>query len=289
MKKMTKVQLVNTITSLAKEMESKLEKERPDMKDIIKYTLDGYYDNPRNVERAELIKIAGELEDIKNSINTNGTDNKTAGKTTTATTEGNKTSTAGKTTNKNTTKGKISEEEATKRILGVINENSTAGKTTTEKPEASTKKNTNKNGATPKNKPVENKKEESLFPKVLEIKSVGKLKLRSDLKNIEEISDAINNNEDLSLVFATYWNKKDLKKFNYDSLGILNKEEYPLEFEKDFDIMQPVYVSESGKVIYAVSVFTDIMNSFLSGDFEQLDGQRFSNGVEFQVYEVIEG
>lgn len=294
MKKMTKVQLVNAITSLAKEMESKLEKERPDMKDIIKYTLNGYYENPRNVERDELLKIAGELEDIKNknSINTNGTDNKTSGKTTTATTEGNKTTPAGKTTNKNTKKGKISEEEATKRILGVINENSTAdktttekGKTSTEKPEASTKK---KNGATPKNKPTENKKEVSLFPEILEINNLGKLKLRTDLNSISEIGEAINNNDSLSLVFATYWNKKDLKKFNYDPLGILSKEEYPLEFEKDFDIMQPLHISDSGKVIYAVSVYTDVLNSFLDSDFEQLDGQRFSNGVEFQVYEVVE-
>lgn len=290
MKKMTKVQLVNTITGLAKEMESKLEKERPDMKDIIKYTLNGYYENPRNVERDELLKIAGELEDIKNknSINTNGTDNKASGKTTTATTEGNKTTPAGKTTNKNTTKGKISEEEATKRILGVINENSTVGKTSTEKPEASTKKNTNKKGATPKNKPVENKKEVSLFPEILEIKNLGKLKLRTDLNSISEIGEAINNNDSLSLVFATYWNKKDLKKYNYDSLGILSKEEYPLEFEKDLDIMQPLHISDSGKVIYAVSVYTDVLNSFLDSDFEQLDGQRFSNGVEFQVYEVVE-
>lgn len=294
MKKMTKEQLVKEIASTAKEMESKLVKDRPDMMDIIKYTLDGYTSNPRNVEKAELLKIVGELEDIKNSINTNGTDNKTAGKTTTATTEGNKTTPAGETTNKNT-KGKISEEEATQKILEVINENSTAGKTTTEKgktttekPEASTKKNTNKKGATPKNKPVENKKEESLFPEILEIKAIGKLKLRSDLKNIKEIHDAKDNNEDLSLVFATYWNKKDLKKYNYDPIGVLSKEEYPLEFEKDLDIMQPLHISDSGKVIYAVSVYTDVMNSFLDSDFEQLDGQRFSNGVEFQVYEVVE-
>lgn len=283
---MTKVQLVNTITSLAKEMESKLEKERPDMKDIIKYTLDGYYENPRNVERAELMKIASELQDIKDTVEKEDANTSKEREVT----HDSKTAQDEKDNKKNT----ISEEEATKRILEVINEGDKKDQkteqqgTNNKKPETSNKKTLNK-GKTKKDNSTkkEDTSDKEMFPDILSLK-IGKLKKRADLKDLASVRKEMEDNEDKVLVFATYWNKKQLRQYNYDPLGIMTKEEYPVSFEHDLDIMQPVFMSEKDLVAYAVSVYTDTMNAFLGEDFQQYENQRFCNGIEFEVYEVVE-
>jgi len=138
-------------------------------------------------------------------------------------------------------------------------------------------------------KSTKTKKETPLadnFPS--EFESVaGKLKIIIDeVQTIKDIDKLIQDGRDL--VFAFYWTKRHLKQFDYDQIQINNTNTPYKEFEQDLDITKPVYISEEGKVVYTVSLYSEIQYTLLSEDIVFDEGMRFNNGIEFNIYEVVE-
>ena len=110
------------------------------------------------------------------------------------------------------------------------------------------------------------------------------LKRRDDIKDLKTLAELVNETE-VDLVITTYWNKKQLKQFRegYDPLNINKK--LPKSFEHDLDIVDLTYVHEL--VATGHSLNTIVPSTFLPQDFEQDEaGVRYSNGIEFQIYEV---
>lgn len=152
-------------------------------------------------------------------------------------------------------------------------------------------------GDTPKS--TESKKEEkpktvhkttellAQFPETLKSSALeGTLKLRNDLKTIKDIADAYNN--DVDIVVATYWTERHLKQFgaSYDPMNINPKR--PKSFEHDLDLIEITYANEL--VVTGCSLYSYVPQIFVPGDFIiQDDNLRYANGMELQVYEVIEG
>jgi predicted peroxiredoxin len=124
-----------------------------------------------------------------------------------------------------------------------------------------------------------------IFPPHFENKEIGKFQLRSDIKSIKDLYKEIEDGKELYI--CTYWNKTDLKKYTYDPLSI-NKEDIP-EFELDLDIMSIMFCSEEGKVVYGVSLYTEVNSAFLPHGFktDEKTGCRYTNGMEYQVYELV--
>jgi hypothetical protein len=160
------------------------------------------------------------------------------------------------------------------------------------------KKGTPKTEKVPEEKPVKktslvvpkaNKSEKDLslaenFPIEFKAEGVGKLKVNLEIKTVKDLFDAVQAGK--NLVFAMYWTKRHLKQFAYDVYGINTKKF--TEFPNDLDLAQLIYVSEEGKVAYGVSAYSEMIYSFLPADLELQDGLRFTNGVEYNIYEVIE-
>lgn len=124
-----------------------------------------------------------------------------------------------------------------------------------------------------------------MFKDELEIKdgdNVLKYTIAKDIKNIEDLSKAIQNNEQLA--FLVKWTKKDLKQFQYFN-GQLPA---PKNFPSDLDITTPIYISEQSIVVYCVSLYTEASYCFLPQDFEEVDGIRYSAGMEYQIYRAVE-
>lgn len=125
------------------------------------------------------------------------------------------------------------------------------------------------------------------FPQTLESTVLkAKLKLRSDLKNAQDVVNAYNNEEDI--IIATYWTKRHLKQYagSYDPMNINPNK--PKEFEHDLDLIEITYANDL--VVTGCSLYSYVPQIFLPKDFTlEEDGMRYANGCEFQIYEIIEG
>ena len=55
----------------------------------------------------------------------------------------------------------------------------------------------------------------------------------------------------------------------------------------DLDLASCVYVSDDCKVVYAVSMYTEVCYMYLPNDIEETDGIRYAGGVEFQIYRAV--
>lgn len=125
------------------------------------------------------------------------------------------------------------------------------------------------------------------FPETLESTVLkAKLKLRSDLKNIQDIVKAFNDEQDI--IIATYWTKRHLKQYagSYDPLNINPNK--PKEFEHDLDLVEITYANEL--VVTGCSLYSYVPQVFLPVDFTiDEDGMRYANGCEFQIYEIVQG
>lgn len=128
----------------------------------------------------------------------------------------------------------------------------------------------------------------SQFPETLTIESIGEMKLLT--------ADAVSTMEGLhklagdgaNIVFAFYWTKRHLSQFNYDPYGINPK---PFKsFPDDLDIAQLVHVSDEGRVAYVVSAYSEQVYVIKPEDlaFDTEHGLRFSAGIEYGIYEVVE-
>ena len=133
-----------------------------------------------------------------------------------------------------------------------------------------------------------------IFPKEIDHESLGKLVACPDkYHTIQEIRDAIDG--DKNLIFACYWTKRHIKEFAYGQ-----SYEVPVPkggFPHDLDTLQALYVCEGIDRIYALSTYTEAMFRFMEEDLvptecEANDGSKFmmrySAGLEFEIYEVVE-
>ena len=133
-----------------------------------------------------------------------------------------------------------------------------------------------------------------IFPKEIDHESLGKLVACPDkYHSIKEIREAIEG--DKNLIFACYWTKRHIKEFAYSQ-----SYEVPVPkggFPHDLDTLQALYVCEGIDRIYALSTYTEAMFRFIEEDLvptecEANDGSKFmmrySAGLEFEIYEVVE-
>ena len=120
------------------------------------------------------------------------------------------------------------------------------------------------------------------FSDTITLEDGSQYEIAHDIKNMKNLMTAYDNEE--TIVFAMYWTKRHLSQFGYFN----NEFEAPKEFPLDLDIASCIYVSEEGVVSYATSLYTEACYMFLPKDFEEVDGIRFSGGIEFQIYRKVE-
>lgn len=123
------------------------------------------------------------------------------------------------------------------------------------------------------------------FPKTMKTE-LGNLKLRTDINSLDEMAEAFA--EGTPLMLANVWVKDMLSIYDYDPMGLLENEEEELtEFPNDLDLLQPTFCNE--KVMYGVSLYTDVHTTYLADGFEQDDNGLRNNGfVNYQVYEIVQ-
>lgn len=116
-----------------------------------------------------------------------------------------------------------------------------------------------------------------MFPQTLEVGD-SKYNLATDIKTMDDLYNALGNDDEI--VFAYYWTKRHLRQFSYfnKSLG------QPKSFDNDLDLCTAIYVSDEKKVAYAVSMYTEAAYTILPKDFEEENGIRVADGIEFQIY-----
>lgn len=105
--------------------------------------------------------------------------------------------------------------------------------------------------------------------------------LASDIKTIEDLHKVLENDEEI--VFANYWTKKHLKQYDY-FVGLV---EAPTEFKENLDLATVLYASDDGVIAYALSIYTEALYTYKPDNFEVVDGVRYSNGMEYQIYRVV--
>ena len=110
----------------------------------------------------------------------------------------------------------------------------------------------------------------------------SKYQIAHDIDSMEKLVEAFNNEE--TIVFAMYWSKRYLQQFPYFNGEFKAPKEFPL----DLDIASCMYVSDDNVVAYAISLYTEGCYVFKPQDFKEYDGIRFSSGIEFQIYRLVE-
>lgn len=123
------------------------------------------------------------------------------------------------------------------------------------------------------------------FPTNINHPQLGKLKIRDDISTLAQLTKEIEQGK--KFVFANHWSERTLMQFNYDPMGIL--ENVPQYFPMDLDFTYPLHCSDI--VCYSISFYTQVTTTYTAFGFSRLDKKsrcRYANGLEYQVYEVIE-
>lgn len=269
MAKVTKSQIIEGLKNLGERVQLNVETQS-----VVDYTLDAYEENDRNVTMDDLKEV---LATIKESTGLSDSEIILGKSTTAPKTEG-----KAKLPNKNGAENSV-KGGTTKPVVVPKNKDKSEGSPIEEvKPEE--KKETKKATTSKVQKPHEEYL--ASFPETLVSESLkGTLKLRKDLKTIQDVADAWANNEDI--VIATYWTKKLLKQYaqGYDPMNI--NPNRPKSFEHDLDLIEVTFANNL--VVTGCSLYSYVPQILLPADFEQdEDGMRYANGCEFQVYEIIE-
>ena len=102
------------------------------------------------------------------------------------------------------------------------------------------------------------------FPETIEVDG-DKYKIDHEVKTIADLAEG-------EFEFAFYWTKRHLRQ----------------SFPNDLDTAQLIYVSDEGKVAHCVSDATEGTYTILPVDMEEMDGIRYSAGIEFQIYRKVE-
>lgn len=144
-------------------------------------------------------------------------------------------------------------------------------------------------------KPVVNEEKQRIlaenFPKEFTAEGIGKLRVLTDeVKTLKDVYDLVTAGK--SIFFAMYWTKRHLAQFQYDIYGVNAKADMTKlaknGFPNDLDLAQLMFVSEEHKVAYVVSAYSEVIYSILPTNLEFTDGMRFTNGIEYNIYEIIE-
>lgn len=268
MAKITKPQLVEKILKVRNNIE--LVKEA---NELIDYNIKAYNENARNVTLEELKDIVSYIEEVTGE-------------------EFNELLESLETEEEET----LDDEEAVERIINIVEPKKEEKKE--EKKVKTLPKKENKVKEPKTEEPKQDSKKElktthktiellASFPETLESTVLkAKLKLRNDLKSIEEVVDAFNDEQDI--VLAMYWTKRHLKQYasSYDPLNINPNK--PKEFEHDLDLVEITYANNL--VVTGCSLYSYIPQVLLPVDFTvDEEGMRYANGCEFQIYEIVEG
>lgn len=165
---------------------------------------------------------------------------------------------------------------------------------TTEEPKESPKKPAKKGGKKKESAVTVSNEEEENTPAILLAETFkdeivlsdddgeSKYQIAHDIDSMEKLVEAFNNEE--TIVFAMYWSKRHLQQFPYFNGEFKAPKEFPL----DLDIASCMYVSDDNVVAYAISLYTEGCYVFKPQDFKEHDGIRFSSGIEFQIYRLVE-
>lgn len=141
----------------------------------------------------------------------------------------------------------------------------------------------------------------SIFPPELEINDLKFVAVPFKYQTMDEIRKAVKEDEKYrkDLFFATYWTKRLIKQYDYVNMFELKKmtnEDVINELQNDLDIMPVRIVLDTEDTIVAVSAYTEAICLFKGEDLKTVedvdnDGNkyvlRFSNGMEFQIYELV--
>lgn len=121
------------------------------------------------------------------------------------------------------------------------------------------------------------------FPQELNLEGDGLYELVPEIKSLDDLANAVekgNNSQDY--IFAVYWTRRHLRQFPYFSAEL----ETPTVFPHDLDIARCAIISDTKKVIYALSDYTDALYTFFPRVFPEYDGVRLVDGMEFQIYKL---
>lgn len=121
-----------------------------------------------------------------------------------------------------------------------------------------------------------------IFPQAFE-SDLGLLERRDNIKSIQEANELMEKGTDL--VVLCYWTDQHIVECNYDPYKINKK--LPKSFKGDFDVCQIIFSSD--KVMYGVSLETEVISTFPANSFKHKKGTnyRIVNGMEFELYEVV--
>lgn len=126
------------------------------------------------------------------------------------------------------------------------------------------------------------KAEEPTFPDTLEFEEQEYV--LSGVQDIQELAKKAEGGA--TFLFAFWWTKTLIKQFDYSGSTMLPA---PKEFENNLDIVTPMYISDSFKVFYGLSMYTEALYQVMPDDFQVYDnGFRYSAGIEYQIYELAE-
>ena len=117
-----------------------------------------------------------------------------------------------------------------------------------------------------------------MFPKEIEVEGET-YKVATNINTMEALKKAYEKGAEV--VIAVYWTERHLKQFQY---GIPEIHQDVKKFKDDLDLAQTIYLADDGKVLYAVSVYTDNCYTILGSEIPQYEGLRFFNGAEYQIY-----
>ena len=117
------------------------------------------------------------------------------------------------------------------------------------------------------------------FPEVLKIEG-EEFERADDIKNMKSVYEALE--KDTELVFAFYWNARQIKQFNYFDGQV----ECPKSFKDNLDLCTVIYASDAFKVAYAVSMYTEACYRVLPSEIPTYEDTnvRLSNGIDFNIY-----
>ncbi len=103
------------------------------------------------------------------------------------------------------------------------------------------------------------------------------------IKSYKDVVKMLEEDEDVEIYIAVYWNKRQIQQFNYEKDGRFKVPNG--KFENDVDIVNLIY---PGTVIaVGISAITEIPYNFLPEDFTpDEDGMKYTDGAEFEVYKV---
>lgn len=133
-----------------------------------------------------------------------------------------------------------------------------------------------------------------LFPSVLDVKDLGKLKaVPSMYTKFDDLKKAVEDGKQVYI--AAYWNPRQIKQFGYSQAFMVKA---PKSFENDLDVLQVVLTCETMQRLFAMSFYTEAMYRFDADYFVPIEdtdprsGEKFkirvAENMEFELYVPVE-